>query len=774
MDASLKTLRDYSKARLDILKQLRDAGIQQEVELPHVVAVGVQSAGKSSVNEAVSTLKLPRGVGTTTKCPMEFRLEHSTDSPSLSVDITLRFASDEEDVPFRSNLSDLNEIRRAIADAQERILNPSLLGREIAATPRDSARTFSEDCVCVFAKGPNMHDLYFYDIPGVIEDVGDGQDPTQIDLIKNLVKKYVSKPNCIVLLVVSCEYDSEIGGVPRLIFTDSDPELKARTVGVLTKVDTITKEEKWERWLEMFNNKTRKLDNGWFAVKLPAEGDISWEEARKEEREFFRDNKFWKSIRKEDRNRLGSEQLTRYISKLLSNLVAARLPAISREITSIINDCDAKLERLPLHTERDANDVVLTVIHKFSVDFSAHIQPGIPPKPFTTEVGLIYQVNQLYDAIRHGVSVKTPRFCPTPRSSNGTPSPSSPSWGQLCAKGEIVYLDQMVDYIKRAVTRELPGELPYGITPRIITHFVQSWKEVTITEFLNVKAVAVDHFDGLVLAHFAEYERGGLLSSIKQILDDNIDHCADATVAELKELAAMELVPSTVLKAEYISLQSTIYQQYRPELALDSAHETSAWSVAADVFEAVVLSSSSIVGEIAAGVISAATRKTLIDQLATSSQRGHGPTEDNDRNNALTVMSRAQAYLELASKRFADVASKCIDHSFLHQLDSRVGRALLALPANTSPQICLELIQDPTLVARRRAIMEKRNHYAGVKKILDDARRDLGRDAPGLHIHAGSLQTAPQSSSDSEASYTPLSVDYSSPSLTEINISDSQ
>jgi transketolase len=59
---------------------------------------------------------------------MEFRLEHSRDSPSLSVDITLRFASDKDEVAFRSNLSDLNEIRRAIAEAQERILNPSLLG----------------------------------------------------------------------------------------------------------------------------------------------------------------------------------------------------------------------------------------------------------------------------------------------------------------------------------------------------------------------------------------------------------------------------------------------------------------------------------------------------------------------------------------------------------------------------------------------------------------------------------------------------------------------
>ena len=40
---------------------------------------------------------------------------------------------------------------------------------------------------------------------GVIQDVPDGEDASQIDLIKGLVKKYVAKSDCIVLLVVTCE-----------------------------------------------------------------------------------------------------------------------------------------------------------------------------------------------------------------------------------------------------------------------------------------------------------------------------------------------------------------------------------------------------------------------------------------------------------------------------------------------------------------------------------------------------------------------------------------
>lgn len=125
-----------------------------------------------------------------------------------------------------------------------------------------------------------------------------------------------------------------------------------------------------------------------------------------------------------------------------------RLPAISLEITKTIDKCDAILDDLPRHTERDAYDTVLTVIDKFSADFSAHIQ-GIPPTPFTTQVGLVYQVKELYNTIRQGISEHTLRFCPMNTPDNGTPPQSSLAWAQLCAEGEIVYLDTMMEYIKR-------------------------------------------------------------------------------------------------------------------------------------------------------------------------------------------------------------------------------------------------------------------------------------------------------------------------------------
>ena len=42
-----------------------------EIDLPQIVFVGKQSAGKSSIVEAVTGIQLPRNHGTCTRCPIE-------------------------------------------------------------------------------------------------------------------------------------------------------------------------------------------------------------------------------------------------------------------------------------------------------------------------------------------------------------------------------------------------------------------------------------------------------------------------------------------------------------------------------------------------------------------------------------------------------------------------------------------------------------------------------------------------------------------------------
>ena len=60
---------------IDIIDELRSLGLDKDVALPAVVVVGDQSAGKSSVLEAISGVELPRGTNIVTRCPLELRLK---------------------------------------------------------------------------------------------------------------------------------------------------------------------------------------------------------------------------------------------------------------------------------------------------------------------------------------------------------------------------------------------------------------------------------------------------------------------------------------------------------------------------------------------------------------------------------------------------------------------------------------------------------------------------------------------------------------------------
>ncbi len=50
---------------IDLIDKLRALGVEQDVHLPTIAVVGDQSAGKSSVLEAISGVQLPRGSGNT-------------------------------------------------------------------------------------------------------------------------------------------------------------------------------------------------------------------------------------------------------------------------------------------------------------------------------------------------------------------------------------------------------------------------------------------------------------------------------------------------------------------------------------------------------------------------------------------------------------------------------------------------------------------------------------------------------------------------------------
>lgn len=63
--------KEKSRKLVTLVNQLRDVGAQASFTVPTLVVCGNQSAGKSSLLERLCAVKLPRAVGTCTKCPAE-------------------------------------------------------------------------------------------------------------------------------------------------------------------------------------------------------------------------------------------------------------------------------------------------------------------------------------------------------------------------------------------------------------------------------------------------------------------------------------------------------------------------------------------------------------------------------------------------------------------------------------------------------------------------------------------------------------------------------
>jgi len=93
-DTSSNTNHDRAAAEgIALVNALKNAGADHDLQLPRIVFAGKQSAGKSSLVEAVTGIALPRASGTCTKCPIEVTTEQA-EGQDWECKVTLRLMYD--------------------------------------------------------------------------------------------------------------------------------------------------------------------------------------------------------------------------------------------------------------------------------------------------------------------------------------------------------------------------------------------------------------------------------------------------------------------------------------------------------------------------------------------------------------------------------------------------------------------------------------------------------------------------------------------------------
>jgi GTP-binding protein EngB required for normal cell division len=108
------------------------------------------------------------------------------------------------------------------------------------------------------------------DLPGLIHSSNKAQSDEDVELIKSLVKDYISKQRTIMLAVVSAKNDYANQIILKMC-REFDTK-GARTVGIITKPDFLRPNSDNEAtWLDLARNKDIFFELGWHLLKNRAD-----------------------------------------------------------------------------------------------------------------------------------------------------------------------------------------------------------------------------------------------------------------------------------------------------------------------------------------------------------------------------------------------------------------------------------------------------------------------------------------------------------------------
>ncbi|TFY77283.1 hypothetical protein EWM64_g6731 [Hericium alpestre] len=668
---------------LDAVNRLRSTGAQLDVDLPVIAVIGSQSAGKSSLIESISGVSLPRASGTCTRCPTECQLSH-VDGP-WQCQVTLRLLTDvrgadlgqPQNIPFGGTITSKGEVTARIRRAQRAILNPStdhqefLLGPDVDPPERESS--FSKNCICLAIEGRDVADLSFVDLPGIIQSVGVGGQPEDVQLIRELAISYITKPSCIILETVACETDLENQAAHGLA-SQYDPN-HTRTIGVLTKPDRIGPGDE-NNWLPTVKG---MRDDGirWFCVKNPDTqallAGISWEGARAAEMDFFENHAPWSDLEFIHRQSLGTAQLTEHLSNKLADLIARRLPDIQEELEKLLQQTEAALNRLPPPPSDEPVSEMFSLIGAFTRAVEQHT---IAPEFLPWE--------------RH-VSKGSSAYAASPQFLTSEESCIPPGNTEL-------YIDEVMRRANTAVTRELPGNFPFIVIKQFILEVVQKWHAPSNSLFDSTKTILLEHMQNVVDEHFQKFGHGGLKQRVSSIVATHIRARADQAAERLAFLLKLEAEPYTRNHHYFQDYRSKFFKHYK-DLRKRGPQE--------------------VLGKLSGAYPGREHNYGLPVRPASP------PPDVMDP--ALGIMADVRAYFQVAYKRFVDNVPMTLDQALVLDISKGLDKVIfqgLGVNGEDFAESCRRFLAEPESIrTQRQQLVRKKERLLSARTEIEDAFR---------------------------------------------------
>ncbi|KAE9548094.1 hypothetical protein FO519_008694 [Halicephalobus sp. NKZ332] len=347
MDSATKKIKVIINAatRLNIMK---------EISVPRIVVVGTESTGKTSlINRIVNKDFLPSGAGIVTKMPIKIGLIHTplNDPEREKSGQHGDWATINKESKF---YTDFNEVSNRLREIMNEKAGKGVRDAEI------TVNIYSENAV----------NLTLVDLPGLVTNETKGQPHDIPKQIEDMVTKYISDPNTIILCVLPANYAKSNWPAEKLA-KKVDPNGE-RTLGALTHIDSMVTGTNANEILA--DKDIIKLGMVGIRNRNQTQLDrISIDQIETLEKNYF------KSDYSEYAHECGIKFLRERLNELLEDKVEKNIPTLMKELEKKQRTIKTELDKLGVKEDIRSDDCkkkLRNIIIEFNEEYKEHTYDG--------------------------------------------------------------------------------------------------------------------------------------------------------------------------------------------------------------------------------------------------------------------------------------------------------------------------------------------------------------------------------------------------------------
>ncbi|EIN04160.1 hypothetical protein PUNSTDRAFT_138885 [Punctularia strigosozonata HHB-11173 SS5] len=742
VDISTSAYAQKRKELMELTRDLFSMGAQTLIDLPRIVVIGGQSAGKSSLVEAVSGINVPRDSGTCTRCPVECSIIGNAEE--WSCHISLRFDYDKDNqalsqptrAEFSPPLTDKAGVELWIRRAQAAILNPQEDYRTFQGRSTQDIRDypnmlkFSRNMVCVNIMDPDATDLSFVDLPGLIQNASD----SDVKLVRDLVEVNIRGESTLILVTIPASDEMENQLAVRLA-RQADP-LGKRTIGIITKPDTLTRgaTSARQKWKAVLEGKSHTLKHGYYCVRLPDDDErargISRDEADKIATDFFDSTAPWDEIVVNQRTRFGVPNFISNMSHLLMGVIESALPKVKADVNRLSIENLSQRVALPQHLASDPATELLRMMTGFCSEIRAVVHGENHD-----DMRLVQSNRALYAIFRKAVRATAPDFRPFENHTRYQlpPLQEGPEFDDEFVERDVgvpvMDLWAVRSVVRQSIGWELQNNVPFAAKKKIIQGITALWNTPAVACFDAVFAGLEGFVQGLIEKYYGPFDR--LRDWMSVAVDRLIGECREAAIQVVLSLLKLEHSPLYTQNDYYIedARQKWLahFHEVRKDRHLYTRRAAPARAKPGNPYD------TDDTDEDEDEVVGMRYESSDQSALMALAKRGYEGLKTNDLKrlhpqddfgNELIVMADVRAYFQVAYKRVIDYVPLAIEHAlnqaFAESLQDQLFAALDFSSADALDRFKELLSENPIVAAKRRELEDKRGRLAEIQRKLSE------------------------------------------------------